>query len=372
MSATRARRLLILVFVILLPSFGRAQITHRLREGENLAALARRYYGAAWKWSYIAGVNGIADPKKVPPGRKLKIPVVWPYTVRRGDRLYTVAERLLGDGKRYPFLARFNGLPEKTVIERGQRLLVPIQIRHRVQRGDTLSKLGRRYYRSARMRFLLRDYNFLKSMRLEPGQTILVPIFDREAALDRVKARISDRRPAAPPKAEAPQPEAPPPTRAARGGAPPRPEGKGRVADPSPERSAVPSAGHEASGDSNGPAGPAPAGAAVNEPGAPHQQLAAAEWERRLGAAEQMLREGEYEDVVEELLDLAESAEGMDGPRRARLHKTLAVALVALGRTGEALDHFRRMLAAEPDATLDPVLTSPKVLRVFQQARESD
>lgn len=343
------RRPLFIALICLVSAPARAQVIHRLEEGESLAKVARRYYGASWKWSYVAAVNGIEDPKKVPPGRKLKIPVVWPYTVRRGDRLYTVADKLLGDGKRYPFLARFNGLSEKAVLSRGQRLWIPIQIRHRVARGETLSKLGRRYYRNARMRYLLRDYNFLKSMRLEPGQVVLVPIFDREATLERVQARIREARRR-------------PPARAGGATAP-------AVAPARAKASATAPRGGDSAGGEDAP----PAARAARSPPPPAPEGPdEAELERRLGEAEGMLRDGEYEDALEELLELARLAREARPERRARIHKNLAVTYVALGRRGEAVDAFRRMLEAVPDATLDPVSTSPKVLEVFQQARGAE
>lgn len=47
----------------------------------------------------------------------------------------------------------------------------------------------------------------------------------------------------------------------------------------------------------------------------------------------------------------------------------VAFALVAQGRTASAKDHFVSILRRQPTYDLDPVLTSPKILSVFNEAR---
>jgi hypothetical protein len=47
----------------------------------------------------------------------------------------------------------------------------------------------------------------------------------------------------------------------------------------------------------------------------------------------------------------------------------VAFALVAQGRTASAKDHFVNILRRQPAYDLDPVLTSPKILSVFNEAR---
>jgi hypothetical protein len=52
------------------------------------------------------------------------------------------------------------------------------------------------------------------------------------------------------------------------------------------------------------------------------------------------------------------------------IHRELATALCALGRDELAKEAFATMLEEQPDAELDGVRTSPKVLRVFEQAQK--
>jgi nucleoid-associated protein YgaU len=52
----------------------RAHRTHQLTRGETLQSLAHAVYGNAAYWRGIAAANGINDPMRVPPGRRLLVP----------------------------------------------------------------------------------------------------------------------------------------------------------------------------------------------------------------------------------------------------------------------------------------------------------
>ncbi len=54
---------------------------------------------------------------------------------------------------------------------------------------------------------------------------------------------------------------------------------------------------------------------------------------------------------------------------RIQLEKYLAFSLVAQGKNHAAADHFIKALRIDSGFTLDPVLTSPKILTVFEAAR---
>ncbi len=55
---------------------------------------------------------------------------------------------------------------------------------------------------------------------------------------------------------------------------------------------------------------------------------------------------------------------------RVQLEKYLAFSLVAEGRNRPAIDHFIKALRIDSSLTLDPVMTSPKILEVFRSAKE--
>lgn len=158
------------------------ELTHTLRDGERIEQLARHYYGSGWKAAYILGRNKIGVAKDIQPGKRLVIPSSWIYKVRRGDSLARIAKRYLGSTDRYKILARHNGIKEGQELDAGAELLLPFHITYTVAAGDSFSAISKRYYRNTRMAGTLRDYNG-GTAELHPGDKLVVPIFDR-ATLD--------------------------------------------------------------------------------------------------------------------------------------------------------------------------------------------
>lgn len=56
------------------PSSGGAGKVVTVMPGETLSLLAKRHLGSAERWGEIAKLNGIADPKSIKPGQKLRLP----------------------------------------------------------------------------------------------------------------------------------------------------------------------------------------------------------------------------------------------------------------------------------------------------------
>ena len=52
------------------------------------------------------------------------------------------------------------------------------------------------------------------------------------------------------------------------------------------------------------------------------------------------------------------------------LHKYIAFSLIAQGKPDIAREHFKSMLAMDPEFSLDPVYTSPKILVVFNETKQ--
>jgi hypothetical protein len=173
-----------------------AEATHTLAAGETLPGLATQLYGSSWKAVYLTARNGLASERDVPPGTKLLIPACGLYKVHRGETLAEIAKRWLGDKDRFKVLAQENGIKDATDLEVGAELLLPFVLRHVVEPGDSWTKIAQRYYRNTHRAALVKDYNAAVTA-LNPGEKVLVPIFDR-ATVD-----ASSRRPA-PPKAPPP------------------------------------------------------------------------------------------------------------------------------------------------------------------------
>ena len=110
-------------------------VYHRLRRGETLYHLARRYHTSVLA---IMRVNNIANPRRIRAGQKIKIPVgikyvaaskpskqkIVTYVVRRGDSLWRIARRF---GTTTRKIMRINGLTS-TRLRVGQVLKIPIKV----------------------------------------------------------------------------------------------------------------------------------------------------------------------------------------------------------------------------------------------------
>ncbi len=185
-------------------------ITHRVRRGETLYAIARKY---GVRVSDIMRMNNIRNPRRLRVGTRLIIPTVSPpsravaskvtkktwkkvkgakyYVVKRGDTLWRIARKF---GVTVRDLKKWNSLRSNR-IKPGQRLIVRMPkrkgteqvaktrkkrthsntkyITYRVKPGDTLYSIALRYGTTVQT---LKRLNDIKSPRLlKPGQKLKIP-----------------------------------------------------------------------------------------------------------------------------------------------------------------------------------------------------
>lgn len=118
-------------------------------------------------------------------------------TVRRGDSFYTIAERELGDGRRYLDIVRANPGLDPRRLKPGQTVVLPgasarsaragstkggeivaSARTYEVRRGDTLSDIAKKFYGSATKWPQLLEANrdrLAAPERLRPGMVVRVP-----------------------------------------------------------------------------------------------------------------------------------------------------------------------------------------------------
>jgi putative chitinase len=135
---------------------------HYVRWGETLSHIAWRYGTTS---SYLASINGIANPNRIYAGQRLTVPcggswhppgghwhpsgAGW-YRVRHGDTLSGIAWR---HGTTAWAIARANGIANPNRIYAGQRLHIPGYAAppyhgagwYTVRWGDTLSSIAWRH-----------------------------------------------------------------------------------------------------------------------------------------------------------------------------------------------------------------------------------
>lgn len=133
---------------------GRTPVSYRVQAGDDIDSVARRHDTSAWR---IIRDNGLWD-ERLTPGAELRIerepprPAHATHRVRSGDTLGALARRY---GTSVRAIQAANNMGRRTVIQIGQQLRIPggggasgaaaRATTHRVQRGDTLAEIARRY-----------------------------------------------------------------------------------------------------------------------------------------------------------------------------------------------------------------------------------
>lgn len=116
------------------PSTQEATGTIRVRRGDSLWKLAARYLGNGAKWHAIAAANpGLKDPNRIRAGEDIRMPVkvsasraAGQQRVARGDSLWKLAQNFLGSGFAWTCLAQAN--PQVADVNRiypGELLNIP-------------------------------------------------------------------------------------------------------------------------------------------------------------------------------------------------------------------------------------------------------
>lgn len=278
------------------------------------------------------------------------------HLVRQGETLPQIARIYYGaDPAGTIVLAAGNGYPdlEEVRVVVGQRLVVPVPMHISVAVGETWESLAERAFGSRRRATFLARANG-RSVRQSPetGAEIVVPIVlthhpDRRDTLAGIAKRYYG---------------------AARNG--PRllrdfndlrmgrpPEGQ-PVLVPYPDLRLTP-AGVEAL-----------ARASAGRTDGTHARVQS-EIATSLANLETLFDEGRYHELVTAVSRLLGRG-AATGNQLVTLNRLLAYAYVALDEEALALASFREALRHQPDLELNPITTSPKILRVFRRAQRPE
>lgn len=117
--------------VVYSPTNGSASTdtVYTVKSGDTLSEIATKY---GTTYQALAAYNGIANPNVITVGQKIKIPAngtstaatVIKHTVVRGDTLWALAVKYLGNGSRYKEIMTASGITS-TTLTAGQVLTIP-------------------------------------------------------------------------------------------------------------------------------------------------------------------------------------------------------------------------------------------------------
>ena len=99
------------------------------------------------------------------------------------------------------------------------------------------------------------------------------------------------------------------------------------------------------------------------------QQVSADSLELMLERAKTFYDNGEYEHAISELEKALQYLKQLEQGDQVEAYKYLAFSYVAFGDKVKAKEQFKKALALEPNLTLDPATVSPKIIKVFEEAK---
>jgi LysM repeat protein len=278
------------------------------------------------------------------------------HPVREGETLARIAQLYYGDAPAgLVAIAEANRIsdPEETVLVPGQRLYVPVPERATVQPGESWERLAERTLGHAGRGGVLARANAMDPAAApDAGVEVVVPVVvahrtDRGDTLPAISKRYYGGTKGLRLLRE---------FNDLRAGARPVPDGT--ILVPFPDLRLT-EAGAELL-----------ARVARDRDGDGARTRAQAEIAQALPGLEDLWREGRYVELVAAANRLAGRPEAT-GNQLVTIGRWLAFAYVALEREDLAEQALRATLEHQPDLELNPITTSPKILRVLRAARRA-
>ncbi|HUS27121.1 MAG TPA: LysM peptidoglycan-binding domain-containing protein [Kofleriaceae bacterium] len=152
--------------------------TIRVKPKDSLDLIAAEYYGDRQSAVFIIAENKLKD-RRLPPYARLRIPVTRDIVTDRGDTFQTLAEKYLGDKARAQVLAEYNELDISETPAIGTPLTIPFQVTHAAQGTESLASIASTYLGDAKQAEFIRKYNGLDKTSIEKGESVLVPVLVR-------------------------------------------------------------------------------------------------------------------------------------------------------------------------------------------------
>jgi LysM repeat protein len=154
--------------------------SHTVKPGETLAQIAERVYGDAKLETALVGANAldVQGGTVIVPGMRLEIPAPEHHTIVQGETWADLALTWLGgsDIPRADLLARSNRhVPWVPPVE-GQEIEIPAVITYIAGEGETVNTIAQRFWGDPLRGWELDPYNHREGVAVRRGEVVLVPM----------------------------------------------------------------------------------------------------------------------------------------------------------------------------------------------------
>jgi LysM repeat protein len=178
-GGTFGRVAAMVALAVLLPARAFA-FTHTVKPGETLAQIAERIYGDAKLETVLVGANAldVQGGTIIAPGMRLEVPAPGHHTITQGESWADLALSWLGtnDIARADILARANRTVPWVPPVEGQEIEIPAVITYIAGDGETVQTIAKRFWGDPLRGWELDPYNRREGLLVRRGEVVLVPM----------------------------------------------------------------------------------------------------------------------------------------------------------------------------------------------------
>jgi len=149
------------------------EVARKVGKGESLAQICKDVYGDKDLYTLVALYNGKDDPRKIGSGETLRLPYSDTVTLQTGESLSRLAKRVWGEPKMYPVLAWANGVHDAAKIPVGTRLAVPVLIPYTLKKGESISSVAGVFYGNPKVYEVIVNASRIEDPTRVPAGTVL-------------------------------------------------------------------------------------------------------------------------------------------------------------------------------------------------------